>query len=262
MEDMSGQHESADEHVAVLRPADVASFWREAAGWMVRAALLVVVAKVGLTLLLAVARGYGIRLELWLGFLPYLAFDVEQSTFERLVTTSTYFGAIGVAAALAWVAYTHRRRSEARARVGELDPEGPDGSGAPFAQPGEVEVYNDLVERAGGTGMWFGALLGSLSLLVTILFELVRHAFIDAYVWQQPHVLAIIVAGAPAVGLLAMWLYGRFDDPTPALAIVSLLPPATAAELGLPDGAGLTAAGGPVARREPPFDNPGRTPHP
>lgn len=215
---------------------DVRSFWTEAVTWTWRALLLTVAGKVGLTLLVAAAQGRTPELRLWRRVLPYFVFEVDEPTFVRIVTMSTWLGVAAVALVIAW-SELHRRRRRRRfaASIAEREDDDPIDDRLP---------YERFVLGARLSGVRFGALFGSLTLPMTILCELVRDRFIDTYVWPRPHLIALSLAGAPVVGLIAMWAFGAFARRTePFRVIVSGPAPSPAPIAGpLPE----RAAVGPV----------------
>lgn len=233
------------------------SFWSHAGAWMLRMSLLVALFKLGGTLLWAAAAGYGVTLDFWFGFIPHFDFQIGQDRFVRLVTLSTWLGIIGAGAGLLWafvagyrlntrhVAHRQRLADAGAVATGGVDHEDADdedtvhdtdeanASGTAAADAAEIGrigpsvdellVFDHFTERVSHAGLWLGAWIGSMTLLATIGFEMFRHYYVDAYVWQAQHLVATLVATVPVFAVLALVFMGRFRATLPVADIESLL---------------------------------------
>ena len=229
------------------------SFWFYAGSWMLRVSLLVAVFKLVGTLSWASMRGYGVSLDFWFGFVPHFDVQLSEDRFVRLVTLSTWLGIVGAVVGLAW-AFSHARRvvvlhgayrtwveenytgrlaaDEADEDAAEDVDEGAaedvddaEAGEAVAAAPSAEELirFDRFTEQVSRRGLWLGAWLGAMTLLITIAFEMFRHFLGDAYVWQVQHLVATCVALTPVIVLLTMILAGRFRTVLPVREVDVLL---------------------------------------
>ena len=219
------------------------SFWSHAGSWMLRVSLLVALFKLGGTLIWASVAGYGVTLDFWFGFVPHFDFEIAQDRFVRLVTLSTWLGIIGAGAGLLCVFVVsyrvnarhvaHRQRLVDAGAVADgeiVDEDASDDAIADAAEIGrigpsvdELLTFDRFTERVSQAGLWLGAWIGSMTVIATIGFEMFRHFYIDAYIWQAQHVVATLVAAIPVLAILAMVFMGRFRAALPIVDVETLL---------------------------------------
>lgn len=197
-----------------LWPGDSASFWSQIQRWLWRTTLLIAAFKVGLTLLYAgVVQEVGITLGFWWGFVPHFGFDLDQDKFVRLVTMSSWFGVLGMLAAWVWALVAYRRSARDFDEFVETKP-----------LTGQEERFFRFAFESSRLGLAIGALVGSCALLVTIVLELLRDRFIDAYVWPRPHIWLITVSLVPVLALAALAVSGAMRAARcPVAQVTSLL---------------------------------------
>ncbi len=247
-----------------LRVGDLHSFWFYAGSWMLRVSLIVAVFKLVGTLSWASMRGYGARLDFWFGVIPHFDLQLAEDRFVRLVTLSTWLGIVGAVVGLLWALSQARHISAlhlayrnwvvdhyadqvaqqyglppTRDAVHDddvVDRRVSPARSLPPGVPAEDELlrFDRFTEHAARRGLWLGAWLGSLTLLVTIVFEIFRHIVSSAYVVQTQHLIATVVAAIPAMALLAMVAIGSFRAVLP-IEDVDVLLTAAGVELESPD---------------------------
>jgi hypothetical protein len=209
-------HPTTDAEHDRIGVIDLHQFWSAARSAMLTLTLCIAVFKVGLTLIWCSFNGIDINLRFWWHLVPYFELGLDQPSFVRAVTVSSWLGALGMAVGFVVVAVAGRRatrtlteRSAALAAPAATDP-----AQAATDDTAETAEMNDWVSyavQAHRAGRRIGACTGATTLLITVIFELVRDRVFGAYVLPSPHLFLITAAGIPPLAAVGMLLSGWFD---------------------------------------------------
>lgn len=197
-------HDPAHDRIGVV---DLDQFWLAVRSAMLTLTLCIAAFKVGLTLIWCSFNGIDINLKFWWHLIPYFELGLDQPSFIRAVTVSSWLGALGMLVGFIVVAITGRRADRVLAeQAAERAATQPDES-----EIGELNDWASFTANAHRTGRRVGACVGATSLLITVIFELIRDRVFGAYVLPSPHLFLITAAGIPPLTIVWMLFRGWFD---------------------------------------------------
>lgn len=186
---LSNEHEARDDFTI----QDVDEFWTAILRSSIAAVIVIIVAKVIMTVAYGFWSGFEIEMNRIFTVIPQFVFGIGIDRFQHMVRVSWFLSCVG---AIVWWAVCAMNRRRDRAHIEQLR-----------TQETETELQaEDLryrlfvadAQRIGGSiGMW----IGSLSLLMILAFEYVRKWLIDDITMPDFPLPVLLVAIVPIIGL-------------------------------------------------------------